>query len=73
MKLDQHVCVYKISHKSENGSSRVKIRSLGQILGKLCVRSRGHVFSPIIMELGKNVCLDKISDEFETWSGHVKN
>ena len=38
-----------------------------------CVRSRGHVFSPIIMKLGQNVCLVKISDEFENGSCQVKN
>ena len=33
-----------------------KTRSLGQILEKSCVSSRGHIFSPIIMKLGQNVC-----------------
>ena len=28
------------------------------------VRSRGHIFTPIIMKLGQNVSLDKILDEF---------
>ena len=44
---------------------RSKTRSLDQILEKPCVRCRGHIFSPIIMKLGQNVCLDEISDEFE--------
>ena len=48
-----------------NGS---KTRSLGQILEKPCVRSRGHIFSLIIMNVRQNVCLDKISDEFENGS-----
>ena len=38
-----------------------------------CVRSRGHIFSPILMKLGQNVCLNKISDEFEIGSCGVKN
>ena len=38
-----------------------------------CVHSRGHIFSPILMKLGQNVCLDKISDEFEIGSCGVKN
>ena len=42
-----------------------KTRSLSQILEKCCVHSRGHIFSPIIMKPGRNVCLDEISDEFE--------
>ena len=33
-----------------------------------CVDSRGHIFSPIIMKHGQNVCLDKISDQFENGS-----
>ena len=47
-----------------------KTRSPGQILGKPCVRSRGHIFSWILMKVGQDVCLDDISDEFEngvTW------
>ena len=34
-----------------------KTRSLGQILEKPCVRSRGQIVCPIIMKLGQNVCL----------------
>ena len=30
-----------------------------------CVCSRGHIFSPIIMKLGQNVCLHEILDELE--------
>ena len=46
------------------GHVESKTRSLDQILEKKpCVRSRGHIFSPIIMKLGQNVCLDKIFDE----------
>ena len=36
-----------------------KTRSLGQISEKPYVHSRGHIFSPIIMKLGQNVCLDE--------------
>ena len=46
------------------GDVRSKIKSLGQILEKPCVRSGGHIFSPIIMKFGQNVCLDEISDEY---------
>ena len=48
-----------------------KTRSIGQILEKLCVCSRGHIFSPIIMKLGQNVCLDEFSDKFENLSCRV--
>ena len=49
-----------------------KTRSLGQILEKPCVRSRGHIFSLIIIKLVQSVCLDEISDEFESGSCQVK-
>ena len=38
-----------------------------------CVRSRGHSFGRILMKVGQDVCLDEISDEFETGSCGVKN
>ena len=50
-----------------------KTRSQGQILEKPCVCSRGHIFSPIIMKLGQNVCLDEILDEFQNGSCWDKN
>ena len=37
-------------------------QKLGQILENLGVRSRGQIFSPIIMKHGQNVFLDEISD-----------
>ena len=68
MKLGQNVCLNEISDEFENGYVRSKTRSLGQILEKPCVRSRGHIFSPIIMKLSQNVCPDEISDEFKNGS-----
>ena len=47
---------------------RSKTRSLGQILEKACVHPRGHIYSPIIIKLGHNVCLGKILDAFENGS-----
>ena len=35
-------------------------RSPGQILENSCLHSRGHMFDPILMKLGQNVCLDSI-------------
>ena len=46
-----------------------KARSLGQILEKPSVCSRGHIFSPIIMKIGQNVCLDK--SQMSLKMGHV--
>ena len=58
---------------SKIGHVGSKTRSLGQILEKPCVRSRGHILSRILMEVGQDVCLDDISDEFENGSRGVKN
>ena len=58
---------------SKMGHVGSKTRSLGQILEKPCVRSRGHILSRILMEVGQDVCLDDISDEFENGSHGVKN
>ena len=55
------------------GHVRSKTMSLGQILEKTCVDSRGHIFNPIIMKLGQNVCLNEISDKFENESCRVEN
>ena len=49
-----------------------KTRSLGQILEKPCVRSGGHIFSPITMKLCQNVGLAEISDSFENESCRAK-
>ena len=46
-------------------------KKLGEILEKPCIRSRGLIFSPIIMKPGQN--LDEISDEFENRSCWVNN
>ena len=43
----------------------------GQVLEKPCVCSRGHIFCLIIMKLGLNVCLDKISDKVKL--DHVRS
>ena len=49
-----------------------KTRSLGQILEKPCVCSRGHIFSLIIMKHSQNVCLDEILDKLKDGSCLVK-
>ena len=58
---------------SKMGHVGSKTRSLGKILEKPCVRSRGHILNRILMEVGQDVCLDDISDEFENGSRGVKN
>ena len=46
-----------------------KTRSVGQMLKKSCVCSRGHIFSPLIMKPGQNSYLDEISDKLKI--GHA--
>ena len=72
MKLGQSVCFEEIM-LFNMGHVRSKTRSLGQILEKPCVHSRGHIFSPIHIKLGQNVCLNEISHEFENGSCRIKN
>ena len=50
-----------------------KTGSLGQILEKPCVRSRGHSFSLIIMKPDQNVCLNEILEDFENGLCQVKH
>ena len=73
MKLGQNVFLDEISDLLENGSGQTKTRSVGHILAKPCVRSRGHIFSQIIVKLGQKVCLDEILNEFEKRLCRVKN
>ena len=63
----------KSQTSSKIGHVGSKTKTLGQILEKPCVRCTGQFFSPVIMKLGQNDCLDKISDEFENGSCPVKN
>ena len=50
-----------------------KTRSLGQIFEKPGVHHRGHIFRPIFMKLGQNVCINEIMDLFENGICQVKN
>ena len=43
-------------------------QKLGQVLEKLYLHCRGHVFILIIMKLGQDVCLNEFVDEFENGS-----
>ena len=72
MKLGQNFCLDRISDEYENGSWRVKGRSLGQILEKPCMCSQDQIFGLILMKLGQSVCLDEILYIFENESWWVK-
>ena len=73
MKLDQNVCIDKASDNSKMGYVGSKTRSVGKILEKRFIRSRGHILRLIILNVGQNVCLDKILDEFKNGSWQDKN
>ena len=74
MKLGQNDFLEMKSQISlKMGHVGTKGRSVGQMLQKPCVHSRGHIFSQIIMKLGQNFCLDKILDNFENGSCWIKN
>ena len=62
MKLDQNVCFNGISDEFKNGSCQVKNLVTNSNLKKPSVHCRGHIFSPIHMELGQNVYQNEISD-----------
>ena len=51
------------------GCVGLKTRSLGQILRKPCVHSRGHSFDPIFMKLNQNDSLKRSRSSFKL--GHV--
>ena len=51
---------------SKMGHAGPKSRSIGQILEKTRVHSRGHIFSLTIMKLGQNVCLNEILTSLKT-------
>ena len=50
-----------------------RTKSLGQIVEKTCVCSRGLIYCLILMKLGLNVCRDEISYELEVGSYVVRN
>jgi len=49
-----------------------KSRSLGQILEKYCLRSRGLMFGPIFLKLAQDGYIDDISVKFDRGWGGVK-
>ena len=55
------------------GHACLETRSLGKILEKPCVCSKGHIFSTISMKLGQNVCLKEMSYGSENGSCRFKN
>ena len=73
MKLGQNVCLDEISDESKMGYVGSKTSSLGQILEKPCLHSRGHIFSPIIMKLGQNICHDENSGQVRNGLFQVNN
>ena len=52
---------------SKLGHLGSKTRSPGQISGKTCNHSSGHIFQAIIMNLAQNVCLDGYLGQVQNW------
>ena len=73
MKLGQNIVLMKSHTNLKMGHVGSKTRSLGHILEKPCLHSRGHMFSLIIMKLCQNICLGEVLDMFENGSCLVKN
>ena len=66
--------VLMISRSSSKlGHLGSKTGSPGQISGKPCYHSNGHIFQAIFLNLAQNVCLDDFKVKFETGSLGVKN
>ena len=64
------IIISRSSLKLGQGGS--KTRSLGQILEKHCVHSRGHSFNPKFMKVCQNVNHHHIKVKFETGSWWIK-
>ena len=65
---------FMISRSSSKlGHLGSKTRSPGQISGKSCYHSSGHIFEAIIISVAQNVCLDDFLVKFKTGSLGVKN
>ena len=73
MKFGQNIFLDKILNELKMCYVESKPSSRCQILEKPSVYSRGHIFGPILKTLVQNVCLDKISDDFENGSRGFKN
>ena len=73
MKFCQNSCLYKSGSSSNMSHVGSKTRSVGQIKGKPCEHSRGHIFRPIFIKLAPNDHLDNISVKFEYGLCWVKN
>ena len=72
-KLVRMFALVKSGMSLKMGHVGSKTRSLGQILEKPFICSGCHIFSPTLLKIGQNVCLDNILDEFENESCWVKN
>ena len=74
MTLGQNVCPSGIPQPClKVGQVGLKARSLGKILEKSCLRSRGHIFCSILLKFDQNVRSDDILNEFKNGSYQIKN
>jgi hypothetical protein len=66
------IVLMKSRTSSNLGHVGSKSRSLGQIIEKPCLHSRGHNIDSIFIKLAHNDCLDEVSVKFESGSCGVK-
>ena len=80
MKLDQNICSNNSSSEFENGYGSLKnmaARGGGSCpymaLVKTCWHYISHIYWPIFMKLGQNICPNEILPEIEAGSYELKN
>ena len=80
MKLGQNIGFIDISDEFENGPDQWKNMAasgrgsfLYMYIVKTCEHSRSHIFGPIFMKFGQNICFLDTRVEFENGSGPLKN
>ena len=73
MKRGQNVCLDESQMCAKMGHVWSKTRSLSQMLEKPCICSRGHIFSPIVMKHGLNVCFVMMKSQKSLKMGHVRS
>ena len=69
----QNVCHRVYLTRFETGLYWVETMSLGQILEKTCIHSRGHSIDPNFMKLCQKVYLHPIQGTIKTGLGRVKS
>ena len=80
MKVGQNIGFIDISDELENGPDRwINMAASGRgiflymYIVKTCEHSRSHIFGPIFMKFGQNICFLYMRVEFKNGSGQLNN